>query len=218
MSTTKTSTPKDNRDYAWHRHPAFIAGIPAAAAIIGSILTIVLGQAGALPQSINPAPPTATVTSIATTTATVTSSVTNTEQTDGPSTAPGSQAVVWHRQLHLPDRDGLDIDQAQPNVTDGVGTEFSVGMFYGGEYPFVQLHSTVGGIASSSAPTHDQCVDAINTNHTQNDFAVLKGKTFCVKEDPANNPAGARLAAIRVVSTKKDPYDMLVDVTVWTLD
>lgn len=217
MSTTKTGTPKDNRDYAWHRHPALIAGIPAAAAIIGSILTIVLGQAGALPQAINPAPPTTTITTTAT--ATVTSTATTTTATDGPTTpVPGPQDVIWHRKLHIPDRFALDIDQAQPNVIDGIDSEFSAGMFYGGEYPFVQLHSTAAGMASSSSPSHDECVDAINTNHTKNDFQVLTGKTFCVKEDPANNPAGARLAAVHIISTKKDPYDMYVDVTVWNLD
>jgi len=54
MSNTTTGQSKDDRNYAWHRHPALLAGIPAVAAGAASVLTIVLGQAGALPQSINP--------------------------------------------------------------------------------------------------------------------------------------------------------------------
>lgn len=38
--------PTKKAEFAWHRHPALIAGIPAVGAIIGSVLTIVLGQAG----------------------------------------------------------------------------------------------------------------------------------------------------------------------------
>ena len=74
MSDTKTDEKRD----AWHRHPALIAGIPAVTAVIGSVLTIVLGQAGALPSTINPAPAQATVSTTQTVTATATTTATAT--------------------------------------------------------------------------------------------------------------------------------------------
>jgi hypothetical protein len=98
VDQTKTHQPAGKPDkkaeFAWHRHPALIAGIPAAGAIIGSVITIVLGQAGALPASINPAPPPTTV--LATQTETATSTVTETiteTPTDTSSTTPTSPTV-----------------------------------------------------------------------------------------------------------------------------
>jgi hypothetical protein len=90
--------PAEGADYAraWHRHPALIAAIPVTGALIGSVLTIVAGQNGKLPESINPAPPpitvvareTATATVTATTTETVTPAPTEQPPTAGASTSP----------------------------------------------------------------------------------------------------------------------------------
>jgi hypothetical protein len=85
-------------DYAraWHRHPALIAAIPVTGALIGSVLTIIAGQNGKLPESINPAPPpttviaheTTTVTATETTTQTVTPSPSEETSATGTSTSP----------------------------------------------------------------------------------------------------------------------------------
>jgi hypothetical protein len=92
VSQTKTGTPADKpderKDNAWHRHPALIAAIPAVGAVIGAALTIVLGQAGALPAGINPAPAPTTV--FATHSVTGTSTVTETV-TESPTTGPTVQ-------------------------------------------------------------------------------------------------------------------------------
>ncbi|MGW6279432.1 hypothetical protein [Kribbella sp. NPDC055071] len=73
--------PDAKRQYAWHRHPALIAAIPAVFTLIGGALTVGLGQADVLPNAINPAPPPTTVlaTSTVTATTTATSTVTVTE-------------------------------------------------------------------------------------------------------------------------------------------
>ncbi|MFI7063457.1 hypothetical protein ACIBL3_20910 [Kribbella sp. NPDC050124] len=80
MSQTKTGTPAGKPDEqkgdAWHRHPALIAAIPAVGAVIGAALTIFLGQSGALPAAINPAPAPTTV--LATQTVTASSTITET--------------------------------------------------------------------------------------------------------------------------------------------
>ncbi|MEV6414493.1 hypothetical protein [Kribbella sp. NPDC051718] len=118
MDQTKAPAPAQKpaddparKQYAWHRHPALIATIPVIGALIGSILTIVAGQHGALPESLNPAPPPTTVVAHETTTATVTATETVTESvtpapTDGASTpelptsptveapAPGTLAIT----------------------------------------------------------------------------------------------------------------------------
>ena len=88
MSQTKSAAPdQKKKDDAWHKHPALIAAIPAIGAVIGGGLTIVLGQAGALPASINPAPAPTTI--LATHTVTETSTVTQTvTETPSPPTEP----------------------------------------------------------------------------------------------------------------------------------
>jgi hypothetical protein len=73
VSQTKSDAPDQQKDDAWHKHPALIAAIPAIGAVMGGVLTIVLGQAGALPASINPAPAPTTI--LATQTVTATSTV-----------------------------------------------------------------------------------------------------------------------------------------------
>ncbi|WP_130383780.1 hypothetical protein [Kribbella sp. VKM Ac-2569] len=101
MHKSKTVTPAGDPDqkkqYAWHRHPALIAAIPAVFALIGSILTIVLGQSGVLPAAINPAPPRTTIlsttTATATTTATSTVTETVTETPVAQITGPGSSST-----------------------------------------------------------------------------------------------------------------------------
>ncbi|WP_328326412.1 hypothetical protein OHA70_38040 [Kribbella sp. NBC_00382] len=90
------------KDYAWHRHPALIATIPVIGALIGSVLTIVAGQNGKLPESINPAPPPTTVVAHETTTATVTATETTTqtvtpsptEETSSPDSSTSSSVGV----------------------------------------------------------------------------------------------------------------------------
>ncbi|MDX6235389.1 MAG: hypothetical protein QOG10_204 [Kribbellaceae bacterium] len=109
MDQTKTQAPAGKpakkAEAAWHRHPALIAGIPAVGAIIGSVITIVLGQAGALPASINPAPPPTTVQAVQTQTATstvterITETPTGTPTTESPSPTletppPGALAIT----------------------------------------------------------------------------------------------------------------------------
>jgi hypothetical protein len=87
VSQTKSDAPDQQKDDAWHRHPALIAAIPAVGAVVGAALTIFLGQAGALPAAINPAPAPTTV--FATETATATSTVTETV-TETPTTEPSA--------------------------------------------------------------------------------------------------------------------------------
>jgi hypothetical protein len=97
VDQTKTHEPaeKPAKEHAWHRHPALIATIPVVGALVGSVLTVVLGQAGALPTSINPAPAPGTVTATQTqaVTATVTATATETvtevpTSTTGTTTSP----------------------------------------------------------------------------------------------------------------------------------
>jgi hypothetical protein len=64
--TVRTTKRRLDKDLAWHRHPALPAAVPAVAAVIGSILTLILGRAGALPSSLNPAPPPVTTTTTVT--------------------------------------------------------------------------------------------------------------------------------------------------------
>ncbi|MET9270503.1 hypothetical protein [Kribbella sp. NPDC003557] len=74
---------------SWHKHPAFIAAIPAVFALAGAVLTVVLGRADVLPSAINPAPPPTTVLATATTTVDTTSTATVTETvTETPSVEP----------------------------------------------------------------------------------------------------------------------------------
>lgn len=115
MDGTKTRTPagkpdSKKREYAWHRHPALIAAIPAVFTLVGGVLTVGLGQADVLPSAINPAPPPTTILATTTTTATATATVTETVTetptpeptgTDGPAgastaptVAPGSLAIT----------------------------------------------------------------------------------------------------------------------------
>lgn len=92
MDQTKTREPakKPAKDYAWHRHPALIATIPVVGALIGSVLTIVAGQSGKLPDSINPAPPATTVVAIQTETVTSTVTATTTVSPPEETTTPGT--------------------------------------------------------------------------------------------------------------------------------
>jgi hypothetical protein len=71
VSQTKSDAPDQQKDDAWHRHPALIAAIPAVGAVVGAALTIFLGQAGALPAAIYPAPAPTTVFATQTATSTV---------------------------------------------------------------------------------------------------------------------------------------------------
>ncbi len=98
---SKSDTPADNPDkkqYAWHRHPAFITILSTACTLIGGALTVVLGQADVLPSAINPAPPQTTVLSTTTATATTTATSTVTETvTEAPTTqitGPGSSSTL----------------------------------------------------------------------------------------------------------------------------
>ncbi|MFI6677691.1 hypothetical protein [Kribbella sp. NPDC050470] len=94
MSQTKTGTPAgkpDQQKEGWHRHPAFIAMITALGAIVSAALAIFLGQTGALPSSINPAPAPTTI--FATETVTATSTVTQTV-TESPTTGPDSPSTT----------------------------------------------------------------------------------------------------------------------------
>lgn len=78
---SKSDTPVDDPDkkqYAWHRHPAFITILSAVCTLAGGVLTVVLGQNDVLPSAINPAPPPTTILSTTTATATTTSTVTET--------------------------------------------------------------------------------------------------------------------------------------------
>lgn len=92
---TKTPAPAGKpddgrRQYAWHRHPALIAAIPAVFTLIGGVLTIVLGQNDVLPNAINPAPPPTTVLATSTVTATTTATSTVTETVTETPTQPGT--------------------------------------------------------------------------------------------------------------------------------
>jgi hypothetical protein len=100
VSRTTTTPPakKQEKDqqYAWHRHPAFIATIAGLFTVIGAVAAVFLGQAEVLPAAINPAPApstilstqTVTTTQTATTTATETVTVDPTRPTGNGSTAP----------------------------------------------------------------------------------------------------------------------------------
>jgi hypothetical protein len=107
VSQTKTGTPAgkpdERKDGAWHRHPALIAAIPAVGAVIGSALTIFLGQAGALPAGINPAPAPTTVFATESVTATTTVSETVTESpTTDPTTDPATSPSTEPSTLATP--------------------------------------------------------------------------------------------------------------------
>jgi hypothetical protein len=89
---TPAGGPDQKKQYAWHRHPALIAAVPAVFTLIGGI---VLGQADVLPNAINPASPPTTVLTTTTATATATSTVTETvtsPPTPDP-TGPGTGSV-----------------------------------------------------------------------------------------------------------------------------
>ncbi|MGW6200340.1 hypothetical protein ACWF0M_29635 [Kribbella sp. NPDC055110] len=97
MHQSKSDTPvdPDEKQYAWHRHPAFITILSTACTVAGGILTVLLGQADVLPAAINPAPPPTTVLSTTTATATTTSTVTETvtETPVAQITDPGSSST-----------------------------------------------------------------------------------------------------------------------------
>jgi hypothetical protein len=83
--------PDEKKQFAWHRHPALIAAIPAVFTLLGGALTVGLGQADVLPNAINPAPPPTTVLATSTVTATTTALSTVTEtvtETPEPTTTP----------------------------------------------------------------------------------------------------------------------------------
>ena len=97
MDQTKTHEPaeKPAKEHAWHRHPALIATIPVVGALIGSVLTVGLGQAGALPASINPAPAPSTVTATETQAVTSTVTATATETvTETPTSTTGASPTI----------------------------------------------------------------------------------------------------------------------------
>jgi hypothetical protein len=102
------SKPDEKKQFAWHRHPALIAAIPAIFTLLGGVLTVGLGQADVLPNAINPAPPpttilatstvTATTTALSTVTETVTETPSPTTPTNGeisvPPAVPGALAIT----------------------------------------------------------------------------------------------------------------------------
>lgn len=110
MSQTKTGTPAgkpDQKQDVWHKHPALIAAIPAVGAVVGAALTIFLGQAGALPASINPAP--APITVLATQTATAISTVTQT-MTETPTPVPGRSNTTPPLETPPPGRLAITVE------------------------------------------------------------------------------------------------------------
>ncbi|NEA37194.1 NPCBM/NEW2 domain-containing protein [Streptomyces sp. SID13031] len=75
----------------WLRHPALVAGVgPLVTVIASALVTIMLGQSGQLPESLNPAPPTMTVTATSTASVTTTALGPTITETVGPSGGPSS--------------------------------------------------------------------------------------------------------------------------------
>ncbi|MET9268574.1 hypothetical protein [Kribbella sp. NPDC003557] len=221
MSNTTTGQPKDDRDYAWHRHPALLAGIPAVAAVVASVLTIVLGQAGALPQSINPAPPTTTVTSTVTSTATSTVTTTMTAtagSTDRPSGSPaagGAGTLVWKENVKVPDDYGVNIDQPGPVVNQDLLT-IEVREFRPiGGVPYAQLglSAEAGVLAPGTPATYEDCLSALGTDAQPESFPAGKGTAFCVRSGEPVNP---HIGLFRVQSWNTTTGRVELEVTVWT--
>lgn len=216
MSTSTTGQQKDEREYAWHRHPALLAGIPAVAAIGGAVLTVVLGQAGALPQAINPAPPTTTVTSTVLGTTTVTASATN---TDPPSSSPvpsGAGQQVWKENVNIPIGDGIDIDQTGPVVNLDYSAIDLLGFQLNGGVPYVRTWNdgAAGSLEPGMSATYAGCQAALGKNAEKESFPAAKGSAFCVR---SNLPANPHLALFQVRGLNTRTNKAEVDVTVWSI-
>lgn len=214
MSTSTTGQQKDEREYAWHRHPALLAGIPAVAAVGGAVLTVVLGQAGALPQAINPAPPTTTVTSTVLGTTTVTAS-----STDPPTTSPvagGAGEPVWKEKVNIPIGDGIDIDQPAPVVTHAAAAYDVRGFDLTGGVPYVRkaISAKAGTLEPGTPATYDGCLTALSTNAESGRFKAAKGTAFCVRSGLPENP---HLALFQVLGVNASTNKAEVDVTVWSI-
>jgi hypothetical protein len=218
MGDIQTVKPAKKPEMAWHRHPALVtgigAGIAAVATVIGSLLTVGLGQAGALPEKYNPAPAPTTVSVTATATATVTTTAPPNDSTTLTSAAPlGGGQIVWKRKVHLPSKFGLDIDNAQPSVTYlGPQNEFRTAAD-GEDSPQFWARG-LKGTASSATTTYAQCVDALNTAALADNFPTPVGTTICIR----SNAAIQHLALVRVVAWNKKTHDMDAEVTVWTTE
>lgn len=211
MSDLKSDQHARKPELAWHRHPALIAGIPAVAAVLGSAFTIGLGQAGALPEQLTPAPAPATVTAVQTVTATVSSPVDN--PTSEPSSTTAGQ-VVWKDELDLPRFFGVDIDEAKPAVLRrGPDTEL---YYLEGSNPIPNVRvgtDRPSGTVAVTAPTYDECANALNSSAAGSNFPSAVGSTFCIR---SNLEAGPRLASFRILTWDKATGKSEVEVTVWT--
>lgn len=217
MSTSTTGQQKDEREYAWHRHPALLAGIPAVAAIGGAVLTVVLGQAGALPQAINPAPPTTTVTSTVLGTTTVTASATNTDPPSSGAVAGGADNLVWKKNVKIPvGGDGIDIDQPAPVVSRNFGVYEVQGFDLTGGVPYVRIgiNAKAGTLEPGTPATYDGCMAALGTNSEKDRFPAGKGTAFCVRSGLPENP---HLGLFQVLGVNASTNKAEVDVTVWSI-
>ncbi|WP_410790680.1 hypothetical protein [Kribbella sp. C-35] len=216
MSSTTTGQQKDDREYAWHRHPALLAGIPAVAAIGGAVLTVVLGQAGALPQAINPAPPTTTVTSTVLSTTTVTASATSTDPPSSGAVAGGAGTPVWKEKVNIPVGDGIDIDQPGPVVSRDTGVYEVQGFDLTGGVPYVRtgINAAAGGLEPGTPATYDGCLAVLGTNAEHDRFSAGIGTAFCVRSGLSENP---HLALFQVRGFNARTNKAEVEVTVWSI-
>ncbi|RZT28039.1 hypothetical protein EV649_1815 [Kribbella sp. VKM Ac-2569] len=216
MSSTTTGQQKNDRDYAWHRHPALLAGIPAVAAIGGAVLTVVLGQAGALPQAINPAPPTTTVTSTVLGTTTVTASATSTDSPSSDPVAGGAGTLVWKEKVNIPVGDGIDIDQPGPVVNLDWGAIEVYGFDLTGGVPYARTwgRAAAGGLDPATPATYDGCTTALATNAEHERFRAAKGTAFCVRSGLSENP---HLALFQVQGVNTSTNKAELEVTVWSI-
>jgi hypothetical protein len=208
--------PAKKAELAWHRHPALIAVIGAVLTVIGSALTIGLGQAGALPEQLNPAP--APVTVSATETVTATTTVTPpVDSTTTPAGSIGPGQVVWQRKVQIPYQSGVDVDEAQPVVLPlpEPEVEFRTSTHGDGRPNLSHSRRTLAGSASSVTPTYDQCVDAVSTAAVGESFPTPVGKTFCFREVDEVAP---RIASVRILAWSKEDWRMEAEVTVWILE
>jgi hypothetical protein len=219
MGSTTTGQSKDDRDYAWHRHPALIAGISAVTALLGSILTIVAGRSGALPESISPVPPTATVTSTVFSTTTVTTTVTPTaDSTTAPSSPPapdGEGTLVWKESIKVPADYGVEIDEPRPVVnSDTLSVDLrSFTSSDGVPYAWLAYSAAAGSLDPGTPAGYENCVAALGTDAEPESFAVAKGARFCIKSGNSRNP---HVGLFHVLAWNRTTGSAQVEVTVWS--
>lgn len=198
---------------SWWRNPVITVPAIAAilAAILGGVVTAILQSGSSSSSGGSPSPSGASATVQPTG---PTSSVpNNTTNPPNPAQTSSSSAALWRHMINLPYEHGVDIDSPTPNSASipNPNIDFYTAIYINNE-PGFSFGSSTAGLAETSSPSYQQCIDAIGTNAiSSSSYTTQVGQTICVK----SGSAYPHVAVIRVVKWDPNSMNMVVNVTVW---